>query len=188
MFLDTAFLGPLVTLSLIAVALGMDAFSLGLSIGVRGIEDGKAHLICFIVGAFHFFMPVAGIGVGHLLSQVIGTFTVYVGGALLLAIGLNMVYAGFKGEKVAVSDNRSLSLLKMVLLAFSVSVDSFSAGFSFGLFSFNVLFVASLLGFTGGALAGAGLVIGRFANKWLADYGELVGGTILVAFGLKFLL
>src|SRR5690606_7619136 len=52
MVLDPESLGQFVTLSMIAVALGMDAFSLGLSIGIRGLVFRKIYVISLLIGLF----------------------------------------------------------------------------------------------------------------------------------------
>ena len=187
MVLDPESLGQFVTLSMIAVALGMDAFSLGLSIGIRGLVFRKIYVISLLIGLFHFLMPLLGISIGRWLGEVMGTVAAYTGGVLLCALGINMIWSGFRGETARVSWNES-SLWKMVLLSLGVSVDSLSTGLSLGLFSANTTLAASMLGIGGGVMAGIGLTVGRFAGRWLGDYGELVGGTILLSFGIKFLL
>lgn len=179
--------GQIATLLLIAIALGMDAFSVGLSLGIRGLVLRQAYVIGLTIGLFHFVMPLVGIGIGRVLSTVMGTIAVSVGGVLLCALGVNMVWSGLRGTPAHVSYHKT-SYWSIILLAFSVSVDSLSTGLSLGLFSTNTVLAASMLGIGGGVMAGIGLAIGRFAGHWLGDYGELIGGAILLVFGVKFLL
>lgn len=186
MLLEPESWGQFVTLLMIAAALGMDAFSLGLSIGIRGLVFRQIYVISLTIGLFHFVMPLLGIGIGRVLSSVMGTVAVYAGGVLLCVLGINMVWSGLRGEQAYISFNES-SYWSVLLLAFSVSVDSLSTGLSLGLFSANTALAVSMLGIGGGVMAGIGLTIGRFASRWLGDYGELIGGTILLAFGIKFL-
>lgn len=188
MLLDTVSCGQFISLFLIAVALGMDAFSLGLSLGIRGLVFRQTCLISLTVGMFHFLMPLLGIVIGHVLSEIIGTVAVYAGGVLLCVLGVNMTWSGLSGTKTAHLMFNETSFFSILLLAFSVSVDSLSAGLSLGLFSANTVLAVSMLGVGGGLMAGFGLTVGRFAASWLGDYGELVGGAILLAFGLRFLL
>lgn len=179
--------GQLLSLVIIAFALGLDAFSLGLGIGMRGLALRDIYVISLIIGVFHFVMPLIGMVIGFALSAAMGTVAIYAGGVLLCALGINMTWSGFRGGKGAFPMH-ALSLWSIVLLAFSVSIDSLSAGLSLGLFSVNILLAVSMLGIGGGVMAGIGLTAGRFASMWVGDYGELIGGTILLAFGLKMLL
>lgn len=187
MLLEPEFMGQFISLLFIAAALGMDAFSLGLSIGLRGLLFRQICIISLTIGLFHFLMPLLGIGIGHMLSEVMGAVAVYVGGVLLCVLGFNMIWSGLRGESIYILFNQS-SYWSILVLAFSVSVDSLSTGLSLGLFSANTVLAVSMLGMGGGVMAGVGLTIGRFASGWLGDYGELLGGTILLVFGIKFLL
>lgn len=187
MLLEPECWGQVVTLLLIAIALGMDAFSVGLSLGIRGLVLRQSYVISLTIGLFHFLMPLVGIGIGRALSTVMGTIAVSIGGVLLCALGVSMVWSGLRGASAYVS-YRKTSYWSIVLLAFSVSVDSLSTGLSLGLFSTNTVLAASMLGIGGGVMAGIGVVIGQFASHWLGDYGELIGGAILFLFGMKFLL
>lgn len=187
MLLEPECWGQFITLFIIAIALGMDAFALGLSIGIRGLFFREIYVISLLIGLFHFIMPLLGISIGRVLGIAIGTVAVYAGGVLLCVIGINMVWSGLRSETAHVSFNET-SLWSVILLAFGVSIDSLSAGLSLGLFSANTALASSMLGIGGGLMAGVGLFVGRFARTWLGDYGELIGGTILVAFGIKFLL
>lgn len=187
MFQGPEYWGQFFTLLLLAVALGMDAFSLGLSIGIRGVTMRKVYVISVLIGFFHFFMPLLGMLIGHVLSVVTRTVATNIGGALLCILGINMIWSGLKNDREQASLNVS-SVGATIVLALSVSVDTLSAGLSFGLFSANVLLAVILLGSGGAVMAGLGLLLGRYANKWLGDYGELIGGAILCGFGVKFLL
>lgn len=187
MLLDLESWGQFVTLLLIAVALGMDAFALGLSIGIRGLVFRQIYVISLLIGVFHFIMPLLGISIGRVLGIAIGIVAVYAGGVLLCVLGISMIWSSLRGEKAYISFNES-SVWSVLLLAFSVSIDSLSAGLSLGLFSANTALASSMLGIGGGVMAGVGLTVGRFVRSWLGDYGELIGGTILLAFGIKILL
>lgn len=188
MLLDTVSWGQFLSLFIIAVALGMDAFSLGLSLGIRGLFFRQICIISLTIGMFHFLMPLLGIGIGQALSELIGTVAVYAGGVLLCVLGVNMTWSGLSGRGTAHLMFNETSFWSIILLAFSVSVDSLSAGLSLGLFSANTVLAVSMLGMGGGVMAGVGLTVGKYAASWLGDYGELVGGAILLAFGLRFLL
>src|SRR5690625_3309901 len=99
MFVQPEHWGQFTSLLIIAFALGLDAFSLGLSIGIRGLIFRQIYVISLIIGLFHFVMPLIGMGIGHALSAVMGTVAIYAGGVLLCVLGINMTWSGFRGEE-----------------------------------------------------------------------------------------
>lgn len=177
-------LGHFFTVLIMALALGMDAFSLGIGIGMRGIRLLDILKISFVVGAFHLIMPLLGMVMGSYVGLLLGDIAVYVGGILLVLLGGHMIYQAISGEGLVFFDHRTL----WGLLAFSlsVSVDSFSVGVSLGLFSTNVVLVMVMFGMFGGIMSVMGLLLGRKVSSWLGVYGEAIGGFILLLFGIKF--
>ncbi|MBO8165325.1 MAG: manganese efflux pump [Brevibacillus sp.] len=178
--------GQFLTLLMIAVALGMDAFSLGIGVGMIGMRVREVFRVSATIGLFHVAMPLIGILIGISLSEVIGDVAVMLGGAVLTLLGLHMLWGGiFQSEQPSLLKTNGLGLL---LFAFSVSLDALSVGFSFGLMNVNRLLAVSLFGLIGGMMAGCGLLLGRHVSGWMGGYSELMGGLILIVFGIKFML
>ena len=46
---------------LIAISLSMDAFSLSLAYGIEGINPKNKIMLSFVVGIYHFIMPLIGL-------------------------------------------------------------------------------------------------------------------------------
>ena len=67
-------MGEIVTIILMAGALGMDAFSISLGMGMLGLRRKQIFLIGFIIGVFHFFMPLLGMVAGICLTIEISQF------------------------------------------------------------------------------------------------------------------
>lgn len=103
------FIGELITLSIMAFALGMDAFSVGLGMGMVKLRKKQIFYIGFIIGLFHVIMPLAGMAAGNMLSGLLGVLAVYIGGALLFVLGVQMLMASFKqSEERFMSDRKSV--------------------------------------------------------------------------------
>ena len=185
MGLENIYLGEILTFLMIAVALGMDAFSLGIGIGMQGLTVSQIMRISVTIGIFHVIMPLIGIVIGHYLSTMIGDIATFIGGSLLVLLGVNMVWSCFYGDDKPVMNK--IEGFGLILLAFSVSIDALSIGFSFGLFSSNIWYIVLLFGLMGGLMTALGLSIGTKIGHWLGEYGELLGGIILLVFGIKFL-
>lgn len=178
--------GQFLTLLMIAFALGMDAFSLGIGVGMVGIRLREILRVSITIGLFHIAMPILGIAIGAYLSDLVGDIAVSFGGGVLMLLGLHMLWNGFgKGDQKGVMRTTGFGLL---LFAFSVSLDALTVGVSFGLMEVNKILAISLFGLMGTAMSYCGLLLGRSVGGWLGDYSEIIGGLILIGFGLKFVM
>ncbi|WP_138495788.1 manganese efflux pump MntP family protein [Paenibacillus pinistramenti] len=181
----TAQLGQIVTIIVMAVALGMDAFSLSVGIGMKGVRRLDMARISGLIGVFHIFMPLLGIFTGLYVGHLLGAIAGYVSGGLLALLGGHMVWASFRNDGAKPIDHTKL--LRVALFSLSVSVDSFSVGVSLGMFHSNLLFTVLTFGLFGGLMSLIGLWLGSRVGRSLGDYGEALGGAILLAFGLMFI-
>ncbi|TVX97128.1 manganese efflux pump MntP family protein [Cohnella terricola] len=186
MFDITAEIGQMLTILIMAVALGMDAFSLGIGIGLKGIRLLDILKLSALISIFHVLMPLGGMYTGQYVSTLLGGIATTAAGALLLLLGGHMVYSAIRGEAVESINHRTI--WGMLVFSFSVSIDSFSVGVSLGMFSSSVLMTVLVFGMLGGLMSVLGLMIGRSASRSLGGYGEALGGVILFAFGLLFLI
>lgn len=178
--------GQFLTITVLAIALGIDAFSLGLGLGLKGIRYLDILKISAVVALFHVLMPLAGMYMGQYAGALLGDVALAAGGGLLALLGLHMIYSSLWTEAT-----RTIyigSLWGLLLFSLSVSIDSFSVGISLGLFASDVMLTVILFGTFGGLLSVLGLVLGRKVSRWIGEYGETLGGVILLAFGIKFLL
>ncbi|MBN2980754.1 MULTISPECIES: manganese efflux pump MntP family protein [Cohnella] len=186
MGMEAASVGQILTILIMAVALGMDAFSLGVGIGLKGVRLLDVLKISTAIGLFHVLMPLGGMWAGHYVSELLGGVATSAAGALLLLLGGHMVYSALRGEAVETVNHRTF--WGMILFAFTVSIDSFSVGVSLGMFAAHRTFTVLAFGFFGGAMSVLGLMIGRRISRSLGGYGEAFGGVILFAFGVMFLI
>lgn len=65
-------LGEIMTICIMAVALGLDAFSLGIGIGMKGIRLLDILKISVVIGIFHILMPLMGMFMGQYVSLLLG--------------------------------------------------------------------------------------------------------------------
>lgn len=184
--LDGFTLGEGLTFTLLAFALGLDAFSLSLGLGMGGLSKRKTLFIAGLNGLFHICMPLLGMAAGRVIGELVGHWAVVGGGALLALFGLNMIYGSLFGMGEA-SAKRSRTAYGLVLFSLSVSLDSFSVGLSLGMFALTTWLAILLFGLFSLLLTWLGLNVGKSVGRWIGPYSEAVGGAILFAFGLKFL-
>lgn len=178
--------GQMLTITVMAVALGMDAFSLGIGIGLKGIRRFDVLRLSAIIALFHVLMPLGGMVMGQYVGELLGGIATSAAGALLLLLGGHMVYSSLRGEAVDSIDHRSA--LGTLVFSFSVSIDSFSVGVSLGMFASHMFVTVLMFGAAGGLMSVLGLMLGRHVSRSLGGYGEAFGGVILFGFGLIFIL
>lgn len=181
----TAVAGELLTLILMAFALGMDAFSVGLGMGMFNLRLRQIFKIGITIGIFHVWMPLLGMIAGKFLSNQFGTIATYIGGGLLLVLGVQMIWSSFKKEDSSVITPVGFGLM---VFAFSVSLDSFSVGLTLGIYQAKTVLVLVCFGIAATILTWCGLLVGRKVQNFIGPYSEALGGSILLAFGLKLLL
>ncbi|RKD23051.1 hypothetical protein BEP19_12560 [Ammoniphilus oxalaticus] len=180
--------GQFYTVLMIGLALGMDAFSMGLGMGIMGIRLKTIAKISLIIGFFHILMPLLGIAGGIFLSTFIGDIATLIGGVFLCFLGANMLWGSFfRAEQE--SQIFQTGGFGLIIFALIVSLDALSVGFSFGLFDVDMTLAVLVFGAMGMIMAAAGLLLGKkLGDRISSHYGEAMGGAILLAFGLKFLL
>jgi putative Mn2+ efflux pump MntP len=177
--------GQFFTLFLMAFALGLDAFSLSLGIGLKGIRLLDILKVSIVIALFHIFMPLIGFFMGNYVGLLLGGIANTMGGILLVLLGLHMLYSAIRGEDHRLLDYRTL--WGLLLFSLMVSIDAFSVGVSLGIFASDLLLAVLLFGAFGGGMSIIGLLLGRRIGNWVGGYGEAFGGAILFVFGLKFL-
>ena len=110
---------------IIAIVLSLDAFSVALSLGLTKSSTKSNTLFATLVGIFHFIMP----SLGSLTSFAIFKKIVINGnkllGFVLIILTIQMLLDLRKNREFKIRPS-------IILLAFSVSVDSFFAGMGLG--------------------------------------------------------
>ena len=183
---------------LVAIALGADAFSLALSIGMVGVRKRKILSLTAAVFLFHILMPLGGIYLGAFLGRVVGRYAALAGALILGGIGLQMLSEGLRRKKGTAPALKFPALpnlpavvsgaLGVALLAGSVSLDALSVGFGLGAWQVNLLYTVMVMGTVAGGMTASGFFLGREVGNWLGQKAQAVGGLVLIGIGLRLLL
>jgi len=171
-------------LLLVAIALGTDAFSLAIGIGMRGVRNRQIWILSGTVFLFHVVMPLIGVVLGQLLGELVGKYAVWIGAGVIILIGLNMVRQSLMpGESIL---ETSLEGWGLFILGLSVSLDALSVGLGLGALSVQTLQItAGTIGIVAGLMTATGLIFGRYLGQWFGTRAEFVGGLVLIAVGIK---
>lgn len=181
------------TVLLIAVALGMDAFSMAVGIGVSGVRRRYIFLVSVVVCLFHILMPLAGLTLGAVAGRLAGRLAGILGACVLISIGLKGLI-GITRREMAVGSNTVLlgsgmvafGPLALVVLAGSVSLDALSVGFGLGTQCGTAL-DSVCFGAVAGLMTAGGFVFGSCLGNRLEDKAGFAGALILLLMGIKLL-
>lgn len=173
---------------LVAIGLAMDAFAVSVCKGLSMFKMNwkKAFTIAIYFGIFQMVMPLLGFLLGIGFSEWIEAIDHWIAFILLGFIGLNMIKNVKNDENE--SDNASLDLKTMTLLAIATSIDAFAVGVTFAFLRVEIIKAVVIIGIVTLGISAFGVIIGnKFGNK-LQNKAELLGGVVLIIMGFKILL
>ncbi|MDR0304531.1 MAG: manganese efflux pump MntP family protein [Chitinispirillales bacterium] len=173
-------------LLLIALGLSADAFAVSLSCGAseKKLPVKFALNASLAFGFFQSAMPVLGYFFGNLWAKYVFAFGHWISFAMLVLVGGKMIFEAIKNENL--NHDKSFSNIKNVLfLALATSIDAFAVGVSFSFDSKPILISALLIGIITFFVSFAGFFIGRKFGDLFGEKAEILGGTALIAVGVK---
>ena len=168
---------------IIGISLSMDAFSLALVYGTYGISNRDKILLSFIVGIYHFIMPIIGNYLGnYIMKYFIFRINLFVG-IVFFIIGLDMIVSSIKES----NDKILFSVWGYLLFGLSVSIDSFTTGIGVSAISDNYIMVSSIFMICSGFLTYMGLILGNRLNLKYGKYSTIIGGIILLFLSIYYI-
>lgn len=178
----------LISISLVAVALAMDAFSVSMTKGFtqKNLKSSQILLYGLFFGGFQALMPILGYFCGNVIASIVEALASIIGFILLLIIGCNMIRESLSSDGEEVSDE--FSLKEVTLLAIATSIDAFAVGITIALLKDPILISSAIIGIVAFAFSIAGIFIGRKIGDYVGDKFQILGGVILILIGIKILL
>lgn len=178
----------------IGIALSMDAFSVSLSSGMVYPDMTKSQKLSMPIafGIFQGIMPVLGYFLCSVFADFINKWQGPISLVILCAIGINMIKEGLEKDKE--TENKSLTIYSLIILAVATSIDAFAVGVSFaasGLtvgfsdISNNIFTASGIIAVSTFVLCILALILGKKVGEKLGDRAEIVGGIILIIIGIK---
>lgn len=174
---------------IIALGLGMDAFSVAIGIGAfsRTASWGPVFRLSLYFGIFQTLMPVAGWFAGMTVAHVIAEYDHWVAFALLAYVGGKMMMESLHhGEKNYHADpTRGLTVL---MLSVATSIDALAVGLSFAFLQIPIFFPSIVIGAVAFGMTMIGMVFGEKLGGLMGRKVEMIGGIILIGIGINILL
>ncbi|HEY3419140.1 MAG TPA: manganese efflux pump MntP family protein [Methanomassiliicoccales archaeon] len=176
----------ILTMTLIAIGLAMDAFAVSIAKGMTVKKDRRrtALLLASLFGGFQALMPFLGWLAGLGLRDIIMGIDHWIAFALLGFIGAKMIYESTKAEE---GDGDAVTLTLALTLAVATSIDALMVGLSFALLETSILVPILIIGAVTFVLSLIGFVFGSGLGKLFSKKIEIVGGLILILIGIQIL-
>jgi len=174
------------TVLLLAGALGTDAFSLCLGLGLNGFRRRRAWMLVGLIVVLHVMLPVAGWWAGELTGRLVGRWAAYLGAAILFYLGVKMVRESLAEDQIA-RKPMNAGFLGLTVLAGSVSMDALSVGFTLGTAGAALLLAAGVIGLVAGLMSATAFILARRVEDWVGRRAELLGGLVLIGVGVRLL-
>ncbi len=169
---------------MLAVGLSMDAFSLAMIYGTLDLKNSMRKLMSIMVGIFHFFMPILGYQIGELILKLIKIDPEILVGTIFIILGIEMILSLRQEEKVKILTG----LLSVIFFAFTVSIDSFSIGISFGIVNAHIILPCIIFSLVSAIFTYIGVMLGKKLSDKFGNITTLIGAIILLILGISYLL
>ena len=175
-------------LFLLAVGLSMDAFAVGICMGLTMKKSilKKAFIIGLYFGIFQAVMPLIGYMTAIWFADIITFFDHWIAFGLLCFLGGKMIWGSFKKEEVD-DKEASLTPAKMLPFALATSIDALAVGISFAFLQADIIPAVSFIGVTTFILSMIGVKTGNLFGIKFKSQSEFAGGIILALIGFKIL-
>ena len=177
----------MVALLLLAVALGLSNLAGAIGFGISGVSGRLRVRIAVLFGAFEAGMPVLGLVLGHGVASGLGRSAHWLGGAMLIAVGVISLVLALRGsggaENGASSGSGPVGTGRLLFSAVALSVDNLAAGFALGALRVGLAVAAPVFGVVSVIMSLAGLELGARIGAAAGDRSELIACAILVGVG-----
>lgn len=168
---------------LIGISLSVDAFSLALAIGV---SNNNKKLIVYqpvIVGVFHYIMPIIGSCISSIfINKLLNNANIII--SIVFMILAIEIYRSKGNQKIILIN----SLITLVFISLTVSLDSLLVGLALSLQDNNIFLVGLIFAFTSAFFSALGLYLGQRIRYKYHNLATYIGISILLVLALKYLI
>lgn len=165
---------------LMGIGLSMDAFSIAISIGTSNPSRRVIIIQSLLIGVFHLFMPILGslIPLNSLINKTnLVTFIIF------FILSIEMYRSKDKEEDIIIKN-----IFTILLISFTVSIDSFIVGTILKINSVNILIPSIIFSLTSCIFTFIGLNLGVKLKEKYREKANIIGSIILFIISIKYLL
>lgn len=188
----------MLALLLVAAAVGVSNLVAAVGLGMSGVDARTRWRVGLVFGAFEAGMPVVGLLIGQHVATQIGQASRWIGGALLVGVGLVGLIGPIRVRRADPGDEArdttphpgELGLPRLLLSGLALSLDNLVIGFALGTYQTGILLSALVIGSVSVAMSLAGLEIGARVGQWTRGrprgdkLGDRLGAALLIGVGI----
>lgn len=175
-----------IALLFLALSMSADAFAaaIGKGASLKNPRFTDALKMGLIFGSIETITPLIGWALGNAATSYVDAWGHWIAFVLLVALGLHMLYEGMKPGNEETETPSKHSLFKIVVTAFSTSIDAMAVGVSLAFVNVNILLAAGLIGLATTIMVTLGVMLGRVVGSLFGHRAEILGGLTLIAVGV----
>ncbi len=175
---------------LLGFAMSTDAFAVAIGKGAAMARPrlNQALRVGLIFGVIEAITPVVGWLLGKSASRYIQAWDHWIAFALLLLLGLHMMWNGLKPEAdEPVDEARKHGLATLAITGLSTSIDALAVGVGLAFVDIPIAVVAVVIGLCTFSMVTLGIMLGRVLGAMVGKRAEVIGGVILIGVGAAIL-
>lgn len=176
------------SIAVLAMSMSVDAFavSVGRGAAIDRPDFRDAIRTGLIFGTVEAITPLIGWIAGIAASRLLQAVDHWVAFALLMGVGVHMLWTAFWGSADATPRGRSLATL--IATAIGTSIDAMAVGVSLAFLQVNIVIVATAIGLATFVMSSGGILVGRLVGNRLGKLAELIAGVALCSLGTMILI
>ena len=172
-------------------SLAMDALAVSVAMVVCTPLHFSAGPVIRVSGTFGLFqalMPLAGWALAVRALPIMGGLDHWIAFGLLSFVGGRMIFEATRKEEECLFAGDPSRGLPLLLLSIGTSLDALAAGVSFGPLGLDPVFTSAVIGLVTFCTVAAGMNLANRIGRRGGEKAAMIGGVILIGFGLKILL
>lgn len=171
-------------LIILGVVVGANNLAVALALGALKPHKHQWRIV-LTFGLFEFCVPLIGLLLGSLASNLIADYATYLGAGILILLGLFTTVNGLRNNKQDKNLAKSITSLKgIVFLAAGLSLDNLIVGFSLGLDKASPFLVAGTIAFFSMLFTFIGLKLGSAGKHHWQKSIKIGAGILLILLGI----
>jgi putative Mn2+ efflux pump MntP len=183
-------LAQAVTISLIAVGLSIDAFSISVAAAGpnRNAAGRYAVQLAACFGFFQILMPILGALAGRGLQSAIEGYDHWLAFGLLLVVGGRMLSQALHRKSTDAASPNLTRFSSAAVVGAATSFDSLAVGVTLPVVTDRIFIAAIAIGGITFLISWIGWWIGRKIGSFFENKLEIVAGLVVIGIGVKILL
>ena len=166
-------------LIILGLTLSIDAFSIMLGMGYKVQLQHQSYILVLSIGLFHFIMPILGAFLGYNIKRLIIIPPNIFMSIILFLIAINILLTINKEET-----NYKSSIISIIVISLSVSLDSFSIGLGLIINNYNVVFSSIIFSIISALITFLGIQLSNYLNNKYQKKFKLFSVYLLLILGI----